>query len=181
MSTWVVLLRGVNVGGHNKVKMAELRTVLTNAGFTDVATYIQSGNIVLQADTSPAELEAAVHVLLVEHFDADVDVIALDATELAAAVRANPYLPAAEVDPKTVHYYFFAEVPDPAVTDIVALEALAIPGEQLTLEGRLLYLHAPHGMARCKVAEQIPRHVAVSATARNHRTVAALVALGGHS
>ena len=177
MTTWIVLLRGINVGGHNKVKMADLRTALTNAGYADIATYIQSGNIVLRASAARSELEAEVHALLVTHFDADVAVMALDATELTAALVANPYLSAAEADPKTVHYYFLADFPDPAARDLAAIEAHAVPGEELSLAGRVLYLHAPHGMARCKVAERIPRHVAVPATARNHRTVAALIDL----
>jgi uncharacterized protein (DUF1697 family) len=174
MNTWIVLLRGVNVGGHNRIKMANLRLALTDQGFGEVRTHIQSGNIVMVSNAPHVEVEATVGAVLADRLGVTVPVMALPSDHLDAAVNANPYGALADAEPNQVHYYFLASPPDPTNADLDGLAMYAAPGEAFTVTDRVVYLHAPHGMARCKVAGQIERHVAVPATARNHRTVVAL-------
>jgi uncharacterized protein (DUF1697 family) len=93
MTRYVVLLRGVNVGGKNKVPMARLRDVLTERGFGDVSTYIASGNVLLRSDRSAARVQQAVEDALVETFDLDDDlirVLALTEAQLRAVVDDRP-------------------------------------------------------------------------------------------
>ena len=92
MTAFVILLRGVNVGGRNRLPMADLRTALTDEGLTNVRTYIQSGNVLLDAPSrTPDAAAARVRSVIAREFGLDVPAIALDARGLAAAVEANPY------------------------------------------------------------------------------------------
>ena len=91
MNRLLVLLRGVNVSGHNKVPMAELRKVLTDAGFENVATYIQSGNIALDTGDDPSTTTDRIRQLLAEHFGVDVPVISVDQSTVAELLEASPF------------------------------------------------------------------------------------------
>ncbi len=167
MTAWAVLLRGVNVGGHNKVPMAELRTALTDAGCRDVATYIASGNILLGADDDPSPVVGRV---LAERFGLDVPVVTRTAEQVRSTVAANPFPELARAEPKAVHC-FFASTP---VTD----DALADfdheryrPDRAVAAAGEL-YAAYPEGMARSKLTNAVlDRVVGGPTTARNWNTV----------
>jgi uncharacterized protein (DUF1697 family) len=143
--TYVGLLRGINVGGRNVLRMAELRSLREASGLVDVQTYIQSGNVVFRSD-------------------------AADPGELARTIAGD-----VDAASKTLHLWFLADAPvDP---DLARLEEVAAPTERFELAGRVFYLHAPDGIGRSKLAAQVERALDVPATARNGRTVAAVVAL----
>lgn len=115
MPTHVALLRGINVGGTGKVPMAELRAQLTARGFTGVATYIQSGNVVLDsADPDPAAVAARVEQVLREHFAVPRPVVVFGRDSYAAAVAANPFPQV--VEPTRLHAVFRAAPPTPTRT-----------------------------------------------------------------
>lgn len=175
MKTYIALFRGINVGGHNKMPMKALATLLEGLGLAHVKTYIQSGNVVFQAPESAAvhwstEIRAAVE----GSFGFSPWVLVMDAADLAKAVKANPY-PHAEADPKTLHLFFLAAAP--ASPDLDALDRVKSPTESYTLVGKVFYLHAPDGIGKSKLAERAERLLGVEATARNWRTVREVLAL----
>jgi uncharacterized protein (DUF1697 family) len=182
--THVALLRGINVGGNNKIAMADLREVVTSLGHTDVVTYIQSGNIVFSASqTGVAALAAGLERAIAEAFDVAPRVVVLSRGELAQVVRDNPYT--AEPDPRRVHAVFFSEPPGPAVMDSIAAaerQAAAKGGrDELTVIGRTLFLHTPDGYGRSELGLRLNRVASgpAAGTARNWATVTKLLALCG--
>ena len=175
MMTWIVLLRGVNVGGHRKLPMAELRELLAGAGFENVRTYIQSGNIVLDApDRDRDSVARSIRDEIEGRFGFAPRTLVLDVCEFDAAIAANPF-PQGEKEPKAVHFFFLAE-PTPNA-DLDGLRQLAGPGEEFLLTDDILYLYAPNGLSRSRLAERLDRYLKVDTTARNHRSVQAIRAL----
>jgi uncharacterized protein (DUF1697 family) len=179
MSTWIALLRGINVGGNNILPMAELRNDLEALELTNVRTYIQSGNVVFDSPTvTRSELAASISARIEERHGFRPNLVILSHEELIAAAKANPY-PEAAAEPKTLHFSFLAE---PATApDTEALEALRSPTEEFELKGQVFYLHAPDGIGRSKLAAKVERHLGVSATARNYRTVDRLLSMASAS
>lgn len=176
MQGWVALLRGVNVGGHNKLPMRALQEHLTAAGFAGVATYIQSGNIVFQAQGTAPALAARIGDLIQAQFGFRPAVKLLRRAELAAAAKANPFPDAAtQDDGKQLHLFFLDGPPDAA--HAAALDALRAPAEFWALAGGVFYLHTPDGFGRSKLAAQAEKKLKTGTTARNWRSIQALLAL----
>jgi uncharacterized protein (DUF1697 family) len=184
MPTHVALLRGINVGGRNRVAMADLRETVTALGHRDVATYIQSGNVVFSADGSDTtKLAAALEQAIERRFGVAARVVVLSHGELADVARANPY--ARETNPKAVHAVFLTDEPDRRLADAVAaaVEQAAAKGTRDTarIAGRTLYLHTPDGYGRSELAATIMRIGGRSrgpaGTARNWATVTKLLAM----
>ena len=169
MSTFVALFRGINVGGHNKLPMRELNDLLTGLGLQDVATYIQSGNVVFASDESDrAALSDRIRQAVHQSHGFAPQVLLLTAEEFAQAAAANPY-PEAEEEPKTVHLYFLEEAP--SNPDLKKLAALKLDNEHFTLVGKVFYLYAPDGIGRSKLAAGVENAMGVAVTARNWRSV----------
>ncbi|MFE0444782.1 DUF1697 domain-containing protein [Streptomyces fungicidicus] len=175
---YAALLRGINVGGSRKVPMAELRTLLEGLGHDGVRTHLQSGQAVFASghgdeESLAAELAAAVE----RHFGFPVDVIVRDHAYLKGIVEACPF-PAAELEPKQLHVtYFSAPVTPERFTEVD--RAACLP-EDFRLGDRALYLYAPNGLGRSKLAEHLskPRvNKGVVATSRNWNTVRKLAEL----
>lgn len=171
----MALLRGVNVGGHNRLAMADLRALLADLGHGDPRTYGQSGNAVFSSDrTDDIGRELA------QRLSADLDVTATvmirTADELTAVAAATPYSEPADADPTKVHVAFLsAEPADPSVFDV---EPDDYAPEELTPGDRVLYLHLPDGIGRSRLAEDVSRRASdVAMTVRNWRTVARLLDL----
>ena len=172
MGRHVLLLRGINLGPSRRVPMADLRELLTEAGFDDVATYVQSGNIVLRSRRGPAALQRDVAGLIEGRFGFAVPVLARSADELAAVVAHDP-IDGAASDPRRYQVTFLAEAAPGEIID--TLRGLAIASEQLAVEGRELYTWHPDGIARSKLAARLTaKALGVSATARNWTTVTTL-------
>lgn len=175
MRTLIALLRGVNVGGANRLPMAELRSDLEALGFEHVRTYIQSGNVVFRSDGDNC---AALADTIAENIEGrhgfQPTVIVLPAQRLRQAMAANPF-PGAEAEPRTLHLYFLAG--QPADRDLSALQKAATATERFHLGDQVLYLHTPDGYGRSKLASRIEAALGVPATARNWRTVTRLRAI----
>lgn len=174
MNVYVVLLRGINVGGRNSLPMKELTKILETLGCEEVRTYIQSGNVVLHSDASSASLARDVSRAIEERRGFAPHVLVLAEAELLEAVAGNPY-PEAESDPRTVHLGFLDSVP--GAPDLEALAAVRAPSERFELKGRVFYLHAPEGIGRSKLAQITERKLGVPMTDRNWRTVTKLVSM----
>ncbi|WP_406006133.1 DUF1697 domain-containing protein [Streptomyces sp. NBC_00637] len=175
-TTYAALLRGINVGGSRKVPMAELRTLLEGLGLGDVRTHLQSGQAVFSSahgdeDSLAAELTAAIE----KHFGFAVGVIVRDHTYLEAVADACPF-PATDLEARQLHItYFSTPVDAERYADID--QAAHLP-EEFRLGDRVLYLYAPEGLGRSKLAEQLSRprrNKGLIATTRNWNTVVKLV------
>lgn len=176
MTTHILLLRGINVGGRNKLPMKELVAQLEALGCRDVRTYIQSGNAVFRG---ARKLAASLPKQLAEALEAShgfaPHALVLDFAELEAAMRENPF-PEAESDPKGLHVGFLDA--RPKSPDLDALEALRAKSERFELVGTRFYLHAPDGVGRSKLAARAEKLLGVAMTDRNWRTVGKLHELG---
>ncbi|MFG2546072.1 DUF1697 domain-containing protein [Streptomyces sp. NPDC048594] len=177
---YAALLRGVNVGGARKLPMADLRALLTDLGHDAVRTYLQSGQAVFAAahgdeESLAAELAGAIE----KRFGFAVDVIVRDHAYLKAVAEACPF-PAAELEAKQVHVTYFSA---PVEAERFApVDAPAFLPEEFRLGDRALYLYAPDGLGRSKLAEALARPrvtKGVVATTRNWNTVVKLVEMTG--
>ena len=166
MTRSVVLLRGVNVGGHNRIAMADLRTLLEGIGCRDVQTYVQSGNGVVDHDGPPQQLERDVARALADR-GLPVPVMVRTGEELARVVEASPWT---DLDPKHFHVAFLSGEPDPA--KVAAIDHEALLPERVVVGDRVLYLDFAHGAGRSTGLDRL--RLGVDATARNWRTVLAL-------
>jgi uncharacterized protein (DUF1697 family) len=169
----VVLLRGINLGPNRRVPMAELRALLDEAGYENVRTYVQSGNVVLDSDLRAAELEAETAKLISDRFGFEVPVISRTAQELAAVVKHNP-LGKLAVEPKRYQVSFLDEPPADEV--IKAIKDAAVEPEAVAIAGREIYAWHPAGVARSKLWNRLAGGtLGVKATARNWTTVKTLL------
>ena len=175
MSRHVVLLRGINLGARNRVAMPQLRELLTGAGFDDVRTYLQSGNVVLSSAAAPEQVARECERQIATGFGLDIAVVTRTRDELAAVVEHNP-LRAVAANPKRYQVSFLAAELTAEAADRVAAEVVA--PEQLVVSGRELYAWHPDGVGRSRLATRLAgRGLGVTATARNWTTVESLLAL----
>lgn len=167
-NTWIVLIRGINVGGRNIVPMAELRARLKDAGFANVRTYIQSGNVVLDTDeTDKAKICSTVAGCINAGFGFTPKIMVLRADTMAQIIEDNPY-PNAVDTPKFLHISFLAE---PAVNaDLGTLNAIKTETESFHITDLAVYAHLPDGAYSSKLAARLEKCLGVAATARNWRS-----------
>ena len=171
----IVLLRGINLGSTNRVAMPNLRSALEDAGFEDVATYVQSGNVVLSSSDSVAKVGRAVERLIEKEFGLEIPVVVRTRAQVAAVVKRNPLGKVAK-NPKRYQVSFLEKKPTAAL--MRKLEAVAAPTERVVSAGREIYAWHPEGVARSKLwAALAGKDLGVTATARNWTTVTTLLEL----
>jgi len=189
MATHVALLRGINVGGRNKVPMADLREVVISLGHTGVTTYIQSGNVLFSTDSaSTGELAAALESAITGRFGIWASVVVLSRDDLARVLQDNPY--PEEPNPKLVHVVFLTGEPPAGLLDRIAAaqSTAAAKGSRDTVIaiGQALFLHTPDGFGNSELAQSLFRIITrpakqkgegLAATARNWATATKLLAL----
>jgi uncharacterized protein (DUF1697 family) len=180
MTRYVVLLRGVNLGPHRRVPMADLRALLGEAGHGDVRTLLASGNVVLTSDLEPDALRRDVEERMAARFGMEVPVVVRTRDELAAVVADHPLRDVAD-EPRRLQVTFLSEPVD--ATAVRELEALAVAPEALVVRGRELHTWHPDGIGRSALALALTRRPArgVVATSRNWATVTKLLALADGS
>jgi len=176
MTTYIGLLRGINVGGNKMVAMAELREMIAALGFSDVKTLLQSGNAVFRGPAkATAKLEGQLEAALEKRFGMHVDFHVRTADQWRAIVEANPFQVEAKTDPGHLIVTVFKTPLDPA-----GVQALrdAIPGrETLHADGRHLYMLFPDGIGTSKAPALADKKLGARGTARNWNTVRKLAAL----
>jgi uncharacterized protein (DUF1697 family) len=181
MARYVALLRGINVGGRNKVAMADLRHVAESLGHTEVVTYIQSGNMVFTSpDASAGGLADALEQAIAERLGVQPAVVVLSHAELAQVIADNPFPDV--TTPKCLHAVFRRDDLGPeGIAAVAAAEQRAqAKGSQdeAVVVGRTLFMHTPDGMGRSELAAQLSRASAQAAgTARNWATVTKLMTM----
>lgn len=170
----VLLLRGVNVGGANRLPMPEFRQMLVELGLAHVQTHIQSGNVVF-ADNGIKNLDALIAVGMRDRFGFAPKMFFLSLAGFEAVLAANPYSEAARADGALVHI-FFLDGPF-AAEDVKSLTALAARDEAVTFTKSAVYLHAPSGIGRSNLATKLAATQKLAVTARNANSAAAIAAL----
>lgn len=175
MQTWVALLRGINVGGNNLLAMKTLSQIMTEAGYQDVKTYIQSGNVIFKHSASVSErLAVNLSELIQQHCGLRVKVMVFLAADFRQIVAANPYS-TLMTEAKQVHFFFVDE--ELLNVDLAKLAQLKLPSEAYELHTHGLYLLAPQGIGRSKLVVKIATCLGVSSTARNLNTLHKLNAM----
>lgn len=176
MTRYVALVRGINVGATRKLPMAELRAACGKAGFADVGTYIQSGNIVLTSDAPAAEVAEQLQVLIADRFKLNVPVIVRTAAEWKRYAAGSAF-PDAEADrPKLLHLCLAAKPLNDGAADALATRATA--KERIATKGDALWIDFGESVGTSKLTPTLLDKAAGSpVTARNWNTVLALAAM----
>jgi uncharacterized protein (DUF1697 family) len=175
MPAYVAMLRGINVTGHNSIKMEQLRGLCNRLGFQRVETYVQSGNIVFQAKTeNPALLSKRIGKSILDSFGFETPVIVRTLKEMENVVASNPFLKEKDIDSSKLHVTFLREVAQK--TSLKTLEKLATSQDRFYPASREIYLYCPEGYGRTKLSNNaIEKALSVTATTRNWRTTNTLL------
>lgn len=172
MTTYMIFLRGVMPTGKNKVPMAQLREVLTQAGFGNVRTYIQSGNAFVDSELSASETESRVHTLIQEQIGADLVVVARTGEEVQAILDNNPFREGYDLS----RVFFALLAQQPAPEKVEALLAQDFGKEQLAIVGGAAYMYIPGTYGRGKLSNNyLEKKLSISATMRNFNTMSKMV------
>lgn len=170
MNTYISLLRGINLGSHNKIKMDALRHMFTGLGCQTVQTYIQSGNVVFRAaDTSPAELSADIQAQLAAEFRMQVPVMTLTLQTLEQIAAANVFAAQPDKDEAFFHLTLLSETPAAAQLD--KIDASKYLPEEFSIVDRAIYLYCPNGYGNTKLSNGFfESKLKTIATTRNWKT-----------
>jgi uncharacterized protein (DUF1697 family) len=174
MPIYISMLRGINVGGHKRIKMDKLRNSLEALGFEQVKTYIQSGNVVFKADKlSPAALSRKIEERILSDFGFSASVISRTADEIANAIKNNPFLNQSGIDPEKLHIAFLSDVPAPSA--LSKLATLTLKPDQSRCLGKEVYLYFPNGVSGSSLWKHpLDGVLSVVTTTRNWKTVNSL-------
>ena len=170
-STYIALLRGINLGGHKIVKMDQLRKTFEELGFADVKTYIQSGNVVFKAPAQiPAKLAKRIEERVLHQFGFPVAVMVKTAAEIGEVISNNPLLQKKGIEVTMLHVTFLSCAPDKSALKL--LDAAAVAPDQFRCSGQAVYLHCPNGYHATKLGNNVlAKMLKVGATTRNWKTV----------
>ncbi|MFI5126127.1 MAG: DUF1697 domain-containing protein [Candidatus Acidiferrales bacterium] len=172
----ISMLRGVNVGGHNKIKMDALRALYESLKFTGCQTFIQSGNVIFKTkERNLAKLTSQIQTAIERSFGFRPDVILRTSDELRDAIARNPFAKRRGIEPGKLLVTFLATAPAAEARD--NLPKLKTDGEELRIDGRELYTYFPDGMGRSKIWPLIERTLKVSGTGRNWNSVTKMLAI----
>lgn len=175
MSARVALLRGINLGPHKKVPMAELRDLATGLGLANPETYVQSGNLVFDTSLGEADLVEKLEAAIEDRFGFDVPVISRSGEEMAAVARTHPFADLG-LDDKMLHVAFLDRAPDQPPEELI--DADTYTPDRFHGNGRDVYLAYPGGLGRSKLNHGLlERKLGVRATLRNWRTVTTLAGM----
>jgi uncharacterized protein (DUF1697 family) len=172
MPSYVALLRGINVGAHNRISMPDLRELVTATGAEDVRTYVQSGNVVFRSSSKPAAAGKAIEAAIKKEVGLDVAVMVRTGKELAKVLEGNPFPD--QSDHKRLLVMFLGGKPKAASIKQLA-EATATASEEFEVVGHEVYMHYPDGYGRSKLGGMfVEKKLGVPGTARNWRSVTTL-------
>ena len=180
MATWICLLRAINLGARNKVPMPALREALSDSGFTDVQTYVQSGNVVLtSAHRTPDAVSGAVQELVRKRFDVDQPVVVRTPDQVTSLIGANPFADAARERPKLLHVVFLTA--EPAADAVERMHADELTRDAVRIIGPDMFVDYGDSVRGSRLSPAFfSRRLGVEGTARNWRTVLALAEMTRH-
>ncbi len=170
MPIYISMLRGVNVGPHNRMKMAQLQKSMEALGFWQVRTYIQSGNIVFKASRqSPLAVSKRIRERILRDFGFNVPVITRTSEQMKEAIQGNPFLEKRGLDVSKLHVTFLSQAP--AGAPLVKLPVYAGADEFVHIRAAI-YLHCPQGYGETKLTNGLfEKMLSVPATTRNWKTI----------
>ena len=174
MATYVAFLRGVNLGPNNKISMPALRTMAEDLGYTDVATFINSGNLIVNSTKKAATVEHEICKAIEDTFGRSIDVTIRTPAQLKNVLAENPY---PDGNPSQVTVAFLTKAPAKDAKDRVA--AVAKNHEPFVFAGQEVYVNYSQGIGKSKLAEKFSDIIGVSSTVRNIRTVERVLELCG--
>lgn len=177
MQTYISILRGINLGGHNTVKMDDLKKLLSKCGFSNIETYIQSGNAIYQYKiTNTKRLDTIIQDKILQEFRFEVPVITLTIDELKEAAKNNPFSKERKKDTSFFHITFLSDQsPKENLNKITGLNYLP---DEFVIIGRAVYLYCPNGYGNTKLSNKfLENKLKVSATTRNWKTTNELIAI----
>ncbi|WP_439131736.1 DUF1697 domain-containing protein [Polaribacter sp.] len=174
MKRYIVLLRGINVSGRNKIPMAELRALLKNLNFYNVQTYIQSGNIILDTTATKYTIQKNISAAILNRFGHTVAVLSRTITEWESAIEHYPF----STENEKIVAFTFLDKP----TEIQKIELSTTGEDQYSINGDVVYLYCPSTFAKTKLSNHLfERKLKVTATTRNLRTTLKLLSLAKSS
>ena len=174
MGKFIALLRGINVSGQKKIKMSELKILFEDISFTNVETYIQSGNVLFNCSTNSKKvISDKIERGIADKFDYQVQVIIKTPDELGYVLKNNPFLKSKTKDVEKIYFTFLSEVP--SQEKIQKLKEVDSSSEEYVLNGTTIYLFFPGGYGKAKMNNNFfEKKLNVFATTRNYKTVKAL-------
>jgi len=177
MNTYISLLRGINVSGQKKVKMAELKSIYQSLNFENVMTYIQSGNVVFQSDKDPETLKLLVETAIKEYFNFEVPVLILTKSHLVNTAKCLPFTSInIETEGSKIIVFFLSE--NVSANQRYIIETYLTNSEQLIMGKDVIYLYCPLGLGKSKLTNKlIETKLKLTSTARNIKTVHKLLSL----
>lgn len=177
MDTYIALLRGINVSGHRKIKMADLRGMLTDLGLEAVTTYIQSGNVVFRSsERDIGLLEHCIKEGIAHSFGFDVPVLVKKRRELVSILDESPFKKPEDLAANRIYYVLLKQAPSPEF--IPNLDPNEFPNELFVITPNCVYLNCIFGAGKAKLSNTIiERKLKLEATTRNHRTLVKLIEL----
>lgn len=177
MQIYIALLRGINVSGKNKIKMTELKQLFLDIGFSEITTYIQSGNVIFSSEEkNTSNIENKIITEINNKFRYSIKVLVLQKETLESVFKSNPFKNEADFDFKKTCATFLDKIP--TVEGIAKVKALAAKNELIIFKNKTVYLYCPNGFGRTKLSNNnIENKLKVSATSRNWNTVTKLVEL----
>ncbi len=171
MTRWAALFRGINVGGNNKLPMADLRALAAELGLDNPRTYIASGNLVFGSDQDAVALDAMLTSAVERRFGFKPSILLRTAEEIQMAMGHNPFA-ARVTEGKQLHLFFLDEPADKY--NATKLRELAVESEDFALIDGVFYLFAPEGIGRSRLAEKMGPYFPKRMTARNLNSVKAI-------
>ncbi len=173
MKTYIALLRGINVSGHKKILMADLKLLFENLGFQEVQTYIQSGNVVFQSTTKAKECEQLIYNSILKKYGWEVPILVKTASEIKFILDICPF-----PQEKKEKSYFVLLQSAPSSSTILETKKIKYSNEEFAITNSCIYLYSELGAAKSKLSTNFfERKLKVKATARNYRTMVKLLSL----
>jgi len=177
MKTYIALLRSINVGGKNKVPMAELRALLTRSGFNNVRTYIQSGNVILETSKPLNEVKELIKTVIKTHFGFEITVLVKTNNELQLIYDRCPFV---QNEKEKSYFMMLDTIPNQELIDEV--KKLSYEGEAFHIIENCIYFYSKNGYGRTKFNSNFfESKLKVSATARNYNTMMKLLSLSSRT
>ena len=177
MITYIALLRGINVSGHKKIIMADLRVLLDALGYNNVITYIQSGNVIFKSnETNVAILQNQIHEAILESYNFEVEVLVKKRNDLEKIVDQNPYTDTKDLEENKIYFVLLKEIPE--IELVRKLKNIEFENEQFIVSNECIYLRCGLGAGKAKCNNNfLESTLKISATSRNYRTVQKLLEL----
>lgn len=174
MQTFISFLRGINMTGHNSIKMADLAKLYTSLGFKNVETFIQSGNVIIDADMSELEISLKIEAEILRKFNYNVPVMVRTVQEIKDLYSTNPFLNEENFNPARMAVIFLLK--ETTAEQIQKVIDIEYPPDRFEISGKEIYIYCPNGFGRSKIYTNFfEKKMGVVGTGRNWKTITAIL------